>query len=105
MSNCKKNYIPHTYCTVDEQLLGFRGKCSFRMYIPSKPDKYGLKIVTLNDAMTSYLIVFLLIILFVMKSTNSILIYVSIYRYMVFHILEKLTVRTTYHYQRRFLRK
>jgi len=26
------------------------------MYIPSKPDKYGLKIVMLNDAMTSYLV-------------------------------------------------
>lgn len=54
--NCKDNYEPSNFCTVDEQLLGFRGRCSFRMYIKSKPDKYGLKIITLNDAETSYLI-------------------------------------------------
>jgi len=26
------------------------------MYIPSKPDKYGLKIVSMNDAVTHYMI-------------------------------------------------
>ena len=41
---------------MDEQLLGFRGRCKFRMYIKSKPDKYGLKIISLNDANTSYMI-------------------------------------------------
>lgn len=56
IANCTKYYEPSNRCTVDEQLLSFRGRCSFRMYIKSKPDKYGLKIVTLNDADTSYLI-------------------------------------------------
>ena len=41
--------------TVDEQLLSFRGWCIFRMYMKAKPDKYGLKIITLNDVTTSYL--------------------------------------------------
>jgi len=54
--NCKDNYEPSKFCTVDEQLLGFRGRCIFRMYIKSKPDKYGLKIITLNDAQTYYLV-------------------------------------------------
>lgn len=25
---------------VDEMLVGFRGECKFKMYIPSKPNKY-----------------------------------------------------------------
>lgn len=36
--------------------LGFRGKCPFRVYIGSKPDKYGLKIITMCDARTYYMV-------------------------------------------------
>ncbi|XP_032671956.1 piggyBac transposable element-derived protein 4-like [Odontomachus brunneus] len=56
IGNCQRYYTPSKKCTVDEQLLSFRGRCIFRMYIKSKPNKYGLKVVTLNDAETSYLI-------------------------------------------------
>lgn len=52
---CRKNYTPSEYVTVDETLLGFRGRCPFKMYIPSKPDKYGLKVVTMCDAKTYYM--------------------------------------------------
>lgn len=44
ISNCKANYTPSEYTTVDETLPGFRGKCNFRQYIPSKPEKYGIKL-------------------------------------------------------------
>ena len=37
-------YRPDMDMTVDEQLVSFRGRCSFRQYIPSNPGKYGLKI-------------------------------------------------------------
>lgn len=57
IANCQKYYTPHYKCTVDEQLLGFRGKCIFRMYIKSKPNKYGIKIISLNDAVTSYMVI------------------------------------------------
>jgi hypothetical protein len=30
-------YSPSDCCTLDEMLLGFRGRCIFKMYIPSKP--------------------------------------------------------------------
>ncbi|XP_039311769.1 uncharacterized protein LOC105198192 isoform X3 [Solenopsis invicta] len=56
ISNCIKYYEPSDTCTVDEQLFGFRGQCRFRMYIPNKPDKYCLKIISLNDAKTFYMI-------------------------------------------------
>lgn len=52
--NCNKYYTPSEYVTVDETLLSFRGRCSFRMYLPSKPDKYGLKIISACDAKTYY---------------------------------------------------
>ena len=31
-------------------LAAFRGRCGFRQYIPSKPDKYGIKFFALVDA-------------------------------------------------------
>ncbi|XP_070604145.1 NADH dehydrogenase (ubiquinone) complex I, assembly factor 6 isoform X1 [Erythrolamprus reginae] len=40
--------------TVDQQLLGFRGWCPFRQYIPSKPAKYVIKVWTLCDSKSSY---------------------------------------------------
>lgn len=58
IDNCRRNYEPSDSCTVDEQLLGFRGNCSFRVYIKNKPARYGLKLVTLNDAKTFYLVFF-----------------------------------------------
>ncbi|KAJ4442335.1 hypothetical protein ANN_03921 [Periplaneta americana] len=36
--------FPSDFLTVDEMLVGFCGRCLFRMYIKSKPQKYGLKI-------------------------------------------------------------
>ncbi|KAK3701972.1 hypothetical protein RRG08_017862 [Elysia crispata] len=42
--NLAKFYVPGENITVDEQLVPFRGRCSFIQYIPSKPDKYGIKI-------------------------------------------------------------
>lgn len=49
-----KPYIPHEYVTVDETLVPFRGRCSFKQYMPSKPAKYGLKFWCLCDAKTGY---------------------------------------------------
>ncbi|GFR98198.1 PiggyBac transposable element-derived protein 4 [Elysia marginata] len=39
---------------VDEWLVPFRGRCTFIQYIPSKPDKYGIKIFWACDAETNY---------------------------------------------------
>lgn len=48
------NYIPSVNLTIDEQLKGFRGRCKFRQYMPSKPAKYGLKFWWINDSSTGY---------------------------------------------------
>lgn len=56
IDNCRANYVPEAVVTVDEQLLPFRGRCPFRIYIPNKPDRYGIKLFMLNDANTYYCI-------------------------------------------------
>ncbi|GFS10164.1 PiggyBac transposable element-derived protein 4 [Elysia marginata] len=52
--NLGKEYIPGPMLTVDEQLMPWRGRCGFLQYLPSKPDKYGLKIFWICDAGKGY---------------------------------------------------
>lgn len=52
--NLRKWYVPGENVTIDEQLLPYRGRCPFLQYIPSKPDRYGIKIWALCDSETSY---------------------------------------------------
>lgn len=59
--NCMIRNSQDCYCIgetacIDEMLLGFHGRCRFRMYMASKPVKYGLKIMILCDAKTHYLL-------------------------------------------------
>ena len=56
IANCGRLYVPRVNLTVDEQRLGCRGKCSFRMYIPNKPAKYGIKLVLICDSETKYML-------------------------------------------------
>lgn len=55
VTNCQKSFEPYDHVTIDEQLVCFRGKCPFRMYIKSKPGRYGIKIWAAADVQTSYL--------------------------------------------------
>ncbi|CAB3225846.1 unnamed protein product [Arctia plantaginis] len=54
IGHCKQWYKPSSYLTIDEQLVGFRGRCPFRIYIPNKPNKYGIKIVMVADSNSKY---------------------------------------------------
>ncbi|CAK1603173.1 unnamed protein product, partial [Parnassius mnemosyne] len=56
MVQCRQNYVPGTNVTIDEQLLAFRGRCKFRMYIPNKPAKYGVKLEIMCDSGTRYML-------------------------------------------------
>lgn len=55
IANCQNNYSCSEYVTIDEMLCPFRGKCFFRIYMKSKPAKYGIKIMCLCDSKTHYL--------------------------------------------------
>ena len=41
---------------MDESLVPFRGRCSFKVYMPSKPSKYGIKIWCMVDVTNAYLL-------------------------------------------------
>jgi hypothetical protein len=56
VEKCTAYYSPSIHCTIDEQLLGFRDRCPFRVYIPNEPDKYGIKIIMICDSHTFYFI-------------------------------------------------
>ena len=51
-----KCFVPGENVTVDEQLVPFRGRCAFRMFMKSKPAKYGLKFWVLCDSSTAYVL-------------------------------------------------
>ncbi|XP_068211224.1 piggyBac transposable element-derived protein 4-like [Palaemon carinicauda] len=55
MANCRRLYSPGPHLTVDKQLVAFRGRCPFKMYIPNKPAKYGIKLVLTCDVDTHYM--------------------------------------------------
>ena len=54
-NTCRSNYCHSENVTVDEMLPSFRGRCGFKVYIPSKPNKYGIKIFAVVDAKTKYM--------------------------------------------------
>jgi hypothetical protein len=52
----QENYTPGENVTLDEQLIPFRGRFSFKQYIPSKPARYGVKTFALVDSKSFYTI-------------------------------------------------
>ena len=54
ISNCRRLYCAGPVVTVDEMLAPFRGRVTFRMYIPLKPAKYGIKLFMVNDSRSQY---------------------------------------------------
>ncbi|XP_067023861.1 piggyBac transposable element-derived protein 4-like [Acropora muricata] len=47
-------YIPGKNVSVDEGLVKFNGRLSFKQYMPMKPDKFGIKVWMLADADNYY---------------------------------------------------
>ena len=56
IEKCQENWVAGPIVTVDEQLISFRGKVLFRMYMPDKPNKYGIKIIAAADAESHYML-------------------------------------------------
>ena len=52
--NLQRHYNPSKCVKVDEQLVPWKGSCIFLQYLPSKPDKYGIKLSLICDSNTAY---------------------------------------------------
>ena len=50
----RNSYNPNRFLTVDEHMCSFRGRCSFRQYMPKKPDPYGINIFIIADSVNFY---------------------------------------------------
>ncbi|XP_050305575.1 uncharacterized protein LOC126742815 [Anthonomus grandis grandis] len=46
--------VPSESVVIDEELITFHGRCKFRLYIPIKPGKYGIKANVLCDSENYY---------------------------------------------------
>jgi len=51
---CRSSYSCGSSVTIDEQLVTFHGRCRFRVFMPSKQGKYGLKMWLMADSDTYY---------------------------------------------------
>ena len=56
ISNFKRNMHPSRNVSVDETMVGFRGRFGAKQYIPTKPSKYGIKAFTLADSNNGYIL-------------------------------------------------
>ena len=50
----ESEYIPHKQVSVDEAMIPFKGRLSFKQYMKDKPTKWGTKVFTLCDATNGY---------------------------------------------------
>ena len=53
-ADLRRHYRPSECLTVDETLVKFRGRCSFRVYMPSRPGRYSILIRSVTDAYNRY---------------------------------------------------
>lgn len=47
-------YYPGENLAIDEGMIAWRGNLSFRVYMPNKPDKFGVKLFMLCDSSNGY---------------------------------------------------
>ena len=52
---CEERYVVHQECTIDEAMIKFKGRVSFKQYMKDKPTKWGIKVFVLADATNGYI--------------------------------------------------
>jgi hypothetical protein len=55
MNRCKMSFWPAQQVGIDEAIKRFKGRCSFKQYIKSKPVRWGIKIFCVCCSLTGYL--------------------------------------------------
>ena len=54
VKNFQEAYHPSREISVDESMIGFKGRLSFVQYMPKKPSKWGMKAFVLAYSKTGY---------------------------------------------------
>lgn len=54
LNQCQMIYSPAEYQAIDEAMVAFRGRLSFKQYLPLKPTKFGIKIWVRADSVTGF---------------------------------------------------
>lgn len=54
LRNFEKMYKPKRELSIDESMIGFKGRLSFLQYLPKKPTKWGMKAFVLAESSTGY---------------------------------------------------
>ena len=54
LPRCKDNYKPGCDLSIDEGMIGFKGRLHFRQYMPAKPTKWGIKVWEICEAASGY---------------------------------------------------
>ena len=54
LANCLAAYKPHRDNTIDEAMIAYKGRLSFKQYLPAKPTKFGIKVWERADAHNGY---------------------------------------------------
>ena len=54
LKNFQDAYHPARELSIDESMIGFKGRLSFIQYLPKKPTKWGMKAFVLADSKTGY---------------------------------------------------
>ena len=54
LKSFQKTYHPGREVSIDESMIGFKGRLSFIQYMPKKPTKWGMKAFVLADSKTGY---------------------------------------------------
>ena len=47
-------YTVHQHVTIDEAMIPFKGRLSFKQYMKAKPTKWGIKVFVISDATNGY---------------------------------------------------
>ena len=58
----KENYIPGEHLVIDEYLSLWKGRLNFRIYIPKKRERYGVKTFMLCESKMGYILNFIIYI-------------------------------------------
>ena len=53
--NFQANYSPSEHLSIDESMIGFKGRLAFLQYMPKKSQKWGMKAWILADSANGYM--------------------------------------------------